>query len=399
MDLPFQIPNIATVSFLKDHWNDDPTMLLLQSVRFPEVDMAWVAQQIKGRRKAKEKIPSWYQNENIIYPPTISMEQCSSEHTARYKAALCKGYSLLDLTGGFGIDTAFMAANFVKVTYVERSNELASIAAYNFNLLGLSKIDVVSRDSVELLYAQDEVDWLFIDPARRKENQQKAVLLEDCEPDVLKHQAQLLVKASNVLIKLSPLFDVVELSRLFPNAVAIHIVSVDNECKELLLHLDRESHTSTAIVCANILKGGELQQFSFLLCDEGLMSVPISSEVQSYLYEPNASIQKSGGIKNFASAFGLQMLHQNTRLYTSDNRIEDFQGRRFKVESVFGFSKQELKTNLSGISKANITIRNFPLSMVDLRKKLGLQEGGDVYLFATTLSSGKKVLIRCCKDS
>ncbi len=399
INMVFALPNKPTIMFLREHWDDDPATLLLQSARYPDVDMVWVAQQIKGRKKAKEKIPSWYENEEVVYPPAISMEQCSSEATARYKAGLCLGNSLLDLTGGLGVDTAFMSQKFAHTIYIERNTELAVIAFYNFKQLGLSAINIEVKDSLEELYDTTEVDWLYIDPARRKNNQQKAVLLSDCEPNILEHQAQLLKKAKNVLVKLSPLFDVTELSRLFPNAVAIHIISVDNECKELLLHLDRGEHDSPDIVCVNILKSGEQQRFSFKLSNEAQTNADFTPNPLLYLYEPNASIQKSGGIKSFANAYGLQMLHPNTRLYTSNNRVENFQGRSFVVESVFGLSKQELKQNLGTIKKANITTRNFPLTVVEFRKKLGLQDGGDVYLFATTLLSGKKVLVRCCKDS
>lgn len=399
MNTVFNLPNKSTIEFLKEHWDKNPTVLLLQSARYPDVDMAWIAQQITGRKKAKEKIPTWYQKENLLYPPVISMEQCSSESTAKYKAELCSGNSLLDLTGGFGVDTAFMSEKFISTTYIERNVELAKITAYNFKQLGLSNINVEQGNSIDILYSSQEVDWLYIDPARRKLSQQKALLLSDCEPNILEHQEQLLKKAKNVLIKLSPLFDITELSRLFSNAASIHIISVDNECKELLLYLNREENNSLDIICVNIPKTGERQQFSFKFSDEAQASADFTSGILKYLYEPNASIQKSGGVKSFADSFSLQMVHPNTRLYTSCQHINNFQGRSFVVESVFGFSKQELKSNLADVKKANITIRNFPLSVAELRKKLGLQDGGDVYLFATTLISGKKVLIRCRKDS
>ncbi len=399
MSTMLTLPNEPTIAFLHNHWDADPATLLLQSARYADVDMAWVAQQVKGRRKAKEKIPSWYTNNEVVYPPAISMEQCSSEATATYKAELCFGSSLLDLTGGLGVDTAFMSQKFASTIYVERNAALAAIASYNFKQLGLSGISINVRDSLEELYDAKEVDWLYVDPARRKENLQKAVLLSDCEPNVLEHRAQLLKKAKNVLVKLSPLFDVTELSRLFPNAAAIHIVSIDNECKELLLRLNREEYGSLDVCCVNMLKSGEQQQFLFRLLNEAQISVTFASNPLQYLYEPNAAIQKSGGIKSFANAYSLQMLHPNTRLCTSNNRVEHFQGRSFVVEAVFGLSKQELKQNLAAIKQANITVRNFPLTVAELRKKLGLQDGGDVYLFATTLLSGKKVLIRCRKDS
>ena len=398
MDAMFILPSEATVTFLKKHWNDDSTTLLLQSARYPDVDMVWIAQQLKGRQKAKEKIPSWYTNEEIVYPPAISMEQCSSEMTASYKAELCSGGSLLDLTGGLGVDAAFMSQRFVSAMYVERNADLAAIASYNFKQLRLSNISVEVEDSAKVLYSPQEVDWLYIDPARRKENRQKAVLLSDCEPNILEHQEQLLIKAKNVLVKLSPLFDITELSRLFPNAVAIYIVSVDNECKEILLHLGRGKCICPTAMCVNIVKAGGRQQFSFKLLDEGQVNANFTSTPLTYLYEPNASIQKSGGIKSFAAEYGLQMLHPNTRLYTSANRVDDFQGRSFTVEAVFGFSKQELKQNLASVKKANITVRNFPLTVAELRKKLGLQDGGDVYLFATTLLSGRRILVKCRKD-
>lgn len=399
MSTVFTPPNKPTADFLKAHWNDEPTTLLLQSARYPDVDMVWVAQQANGRKKAKEKIPSWYEHEEIVYPAALSMEQCSSEQTARYKSELCFGGTLVDLTGGLGVDTAFMSERFARTIYVERNAALAAVASYNFGQLGLSAIAAEVKDAIDVLYSPEEVDWLYIDPARRKGNRQKAVLLSDCEPNLLEYREQLLKKAKHVLVKLSPLFDVTELSRLFLQATEVHIVSVANECKELLLRLSREVCESPTVVCVNITKSGRRQQFAFRLSDEAKASADIAPGVLEYVYEPNASIQKSGGVKSFANSYNLQMLHPNTRLYTSSERIANFQGRRFVVEAVFGLSKPELKQHLSDVKKANITARNFPLTVAELRKKLGLQDGGAVYLFATTLSSGKKAIIRCCKDS
>ena len=391
--------NSATLRFLNEHWDDDAATLALKAASYPDVDMLWVARQVKGRQKAKVKIPTWYANRRLCYPSSISMEQCSSEYTARYKAELCKGTALLDLTGGFGVDTAFMSAHFTSTTYVEQNAELAAIACHNFAELRLDNIEVKTGNGIEYLSnVPNKVDWIYIDPARRKVNQRKAVLLSDCEPDIIAYKDLLLAKCDNLLAKLSPLFDIAELLRFFPDAAEIHVVSVDNECKELLLLLDGERHSSPQIFCVNSQRGGERQRFSFYLSDEQQLTLPIAAGNFSYLYEPNASIQKSGGFKSLAHAYNLTQVHANSKLFVSENHVNDFPGRTFVIEAVVGFSKQELKQGLRGVDKANITVRNFPLTVAELRKKLGLKDGGGVYLFATTLADGKKVLIRCRKD-
>lgn len=391
-------PNKATQQFLQAHWHDEPAKLALQANRYPNVSMAWVVQQVQGRRKAKAKLPTWYANERIVYPPSLAMEQCSSEATAAYKARICGGECLVDLTGGLGVDTAFMSASFNRTVYVERNEQLAAVAKHNFGVLGLA-IEVHMGDGVELLKGLEGVNCLYLDPARRKGANQKAVLLTDCEPNILELKELLTKKSKRVLVKLSPLFDIAELLRFFPNAYQVHIVAVANECKELLLLLDSEGVHEPEIVCVNLQKDGSEQLFRFRYRQEATLPYNLTDEPLAYLYEPNASIQKSGGIRSYAKTVDAAMLHPNSRLLTSENKIADFQGRIFKVETTFGFSKAELKQQLGDIKQANITVRNFPLSVEELRKKLGLKDGGDTYLFATTLASGKKALVRCRKDS
>ncbi len=392
-------PNEATLTFLHKHWDDDPAALALMASRYPDVNMLWVAQQVRGRQKAKEKLPTWYANKHLVYPPSLSMEQCSSEVAAVYKAELCKGSTLLDVTGGFGVDTAFMSAGFERSVYVERNAELAAIVKHNFYALGLNSIEVQTGDALDFISQPEELDCLYIDPARRKPDAHKAVLLSDCEPDIVALKPRLLSKAKRVIVKLSPLFDITELLRFFPQAESVHVVAVDNECKELLLVLDREQHTPPDIVCVNILKTGSRQLFPFKMEEEQALAFNVVDAPLAYLYEPNAAVQKSGGFKSCAACFGLQLMHPNSRLYTSAKRVDNFVGRKFKVNSIIPFSKQGLKDGLRDIEKANITVRNFPMTVAELRKKLKLQEGGEVYLFATTLSNEQRVLIRCCKDT
>lgn len=389
--------DIATIQFIKEHLNDDPIRLALQAKKFPEVDMSVAITQIAGRKIAADKIPSWNLIDELVFPSHLSMEQCSSEATANYKASLMKGYSFADLTAGFGIDCAFISKNFKKGTYLERQNELCAIAHNNYPLLGLHHVDIVHGDGVEYLNDMDEVDWIFLDPARRDKQGGKTVAIQDCEPNVGELWKLMLHKSAKVMIKLSPMLDVTLALNALSFVSEVHIVSVANECKELLIILDREAvMDEVTFHCVNLLKVGKPQFYSFTKCEEQ-NECEYAHEMGCYLYEPNASILKAGAYRSVANRYKLKKLHPNSHLYTSDNFVDEFPGRKFCSESVFGLGKKELKSNLKEIKKANITIRNFPSSVDELRKRIKLGDGGELFLFATTLVDEQKVLIKCTK--
>lgn len=383
--------------FVREHQNDDIRTLALQAKKYPDVDMSVAINQIAGRKAAGHKIPTWYANENIIYPVHLSLEQCSSEITATYKASLVTGNTLVDLTGGFGIDCAFMFTRFRTVTYIEQQEELCEIASHNFAVLGLNHITVKHQNAVDALNEMDPVDCLFVDPARRNEHGGKTVLVSDCEPDVAALQHLLLNKAKRVMIKLSPMLDLSLALHSLPCTCEVHVVSVQNECKELLLVLERSDtkieSKEIPIHCINFTNNG-IQKFTFTQVQEASTIVQYTNEVGSYLYEPNASLLKAGAFRSTASRFGLKKLHPNSHLYTSDQWIAEFPGRCFKVEAVGSVKDKAL---LAGVSQANFTVRNFPMSVAELRKRTRLEDGGETYFFATTLNNEKRVLIRCRK--
>ena len=386
-----------TLRFIEENARADVRSLALQAKKYPQVDMAMAVVQIAGRQIAEAKVPSWYRTEGLLYPKHLSMEQCSSEATAIYKAGLVEGDSFADLTGGFGIDCSFLSRKFKQADYVERQAELCELAKHNFPLLGLS-IGVHNEDGVEYLKQMQPVDCLFLDPARRDGHGGKTVAIADCEPDVSALEDLLVEKAKKVIVKLSPMLDLSLALKHLKYVREVHIVSVNNECKELLLILKKESASpDITIHCEHIVNASEHQSFSFTQEQERTSDCPLATEVGAYLYEPNASILKAGAYRSLTQTYACKKLHASSHLYTSEQFIEDFPGRRFKVEALSGFGKKELKDFLQGMEKANLTIRNFPSSVADLRKRLKLKEGGEDYVFATTLADESKVMIKCRK--
>jgi hypothetical protein len=384
--------------FVKSHENDDIHTLALQAHRFPDIDFALAIQQIKGRQIAKTKIPEWYKNEDIIYPKHLSLEQSSSEYTARYKASLFSGQSFADITGGMGIDFYYIAQRFSNSTYIEQQEELASIANHNFTVLGLNKATIKNEDGVDYLKTMSTVDLLYIDPARRDDVGKKIFLIEDCTPNILEIETLIEQKSRYAMIKLSPMLDITLASGSLKNISDIHIVSHNNECKELLFIKNNEIKVEqTKLHCVNINKEG-IDIFTFTKEEESNASINYTSQVGKYLYEPNASIMKAGSYKSIIKQFVLNKLHISSHLYTSDTLYDDFHGRIFQVEQVCSFNKNDIKQHLSGIKQANIATRNFPLSVQELRKKLKINDGGSTYIFATTLANDKKVLIICRKS-
>ena len=387
-----------TIRFIEENARADVRSLALQAKKYPKVDMAMAVVQIAGRQIAEAKVPTWYRTEGLLYPKHLSMEQCSSEATAIYKASLMEGETFADLTGGFGIDCSFLSRKFKQADYVERQAELCELAKHNFPLLGLS-IGVHNEDGVEYLEQMQPVDCLFLDPARRDGHGGKTVAISDCEPDVSALEDLLVEKAQTVMIKLSPMLDLSLALKTLKYVREVHIVSVNNECKELLLILQKSSVSSeVAIHCEHIVNA-QHQHYTFTQEQEHTSDCPLATEVDAYLYEPNASILKAGAYRSLTQTYGVKKLHTSSHLYTSSCFIEDFPGRRFQVEAVSGFGKKGLKDFLQGMDKANLTIRNFPSSVAELRKRLKLKEGGEDYLFATTLADESKVLIKCKKHT
>lgn len=381
------------IDFIKEHENDNIRTLALQSGRYPHLDMHHIIEQIAGRQIAKNKIPTWYENDNIIYPKHISLEQCSSQKTAEYKASLCEGSAFVDLTGGMGVDFFFMAQKFKSAVYVEQNEELAKLGKQNFLSLNLNNSTVLKQDSVEYLRAMPDADTIYIDPARRSETGKKTVLIEDCTPNLIEIQDLLNQKAKKVIIKLSPMLDISLALKSLTSISSVHIISVDNECKELLFVKEKGSKT-TDFHCINI-QGNSESIFTFSKTDKQV--TVYANNISNYLYEPNASIMKAGAYQYIDSAFGVEKLHANSHLYTSDGLITNFPGRKFHVNSIFSLNKKDIREHLSPIEQANITVRNFPLTVADLRKKLKIKDGGNSYLFATTTVDEKKVLILCEK--
>jgi len=389
--------NEETKRFITEHEQDNVHNLSLQSSHYKNIDIDFAIRQIVGKQKIRSKVPRFYNEKDILYPKQLSLEQSSSETTARYKASLCQGNTLVDLTGGFGVDCCFMAKRFKKAVYVERQEELCELARHNFKVLGENHIEVIHTETIDYLTEMNHAEWVFIDPARRSSAGKKVVFLSDCEPDVTTIISNILEKADNVMIKLSPMMDVTAAVRELPQTKEIHIVAVENECKEILLILGHTTEESMHIHTINFGKNNKSQVFDFNQEKEVNISVSYTSKVGKYLYEPNAAVMKSGAFKLIGNRFGLQKLHINTHLYTSDELTFDFPGRIFEVLSVWENSKKELKMNLLHLPKANLTTRNYPLSVDDLRKKLKIKDGGDSYLFACTLADEKKVIIECRK--
>lgn len=491
-----EIMNQATLDFIRQHQDDDVRQLAFLGSKYPEVDMPFALDQIRGRKMARVKLPRWASIDGIIYPTHISMEQCSSEQTALYKAELaarllglspsssengeekekesenasnlhlseicefaakgavdsefakneatCKKQQILteseenvneikeephegdfseetgfvDLTGGFGVDFSYIASRLgVKSMYVERQAHLCEAAKENFGRLGLKNAIVKNGDGIEVLHSfaskkeaaasdslgitEDQsqsllktnlgLKLIFIDPARRDDAGNKVVSLKDCTPDVTLLQEEMLSKADYVIIKLSPMLDWHRAISELSHVREVHIISVNNECKELLLVLSARNMGNLRIYCVN-----DAQSF---VCDEldmessSVKIAPSTLEEMQYLYEPNASLMKAGCFGVLSGRYDARMLSKNSHLFVSLEPIEAFPGRSFRIIAVSSFNKKELKRHLSGITKANIATRNFPLSVAELRKRLKLKDGGETYIFATTLSDESHVLV------
>ena len=454
--------NQATQDFIRQHQDEDVRQLAFLGSKNPEVDMPFALDQIRGRKMARAKLPRWANIDGIIYPPHISMEQCSSESTALYKAELAarllglpasssssssfsfssenekeseKEIGFVDLTGGFGVDFSYIAARLgMKSMYVERQAHLCDAAKENFEHLGLKNAIVKNGDGIEVLHsfhskkkdaasADDSsgitydqprsllktnvgLKIIFIDPARRDDAGNKVVSLKDCTPDVTVLQEEMLSKADYVIIKLSPMLDWHRAISELSHVREVHIISVNNECKELLLVLSARNMGEMEASSADgeVKHAGNLRIYcindaqSFVCEDLDMESssvkiAPSTLEEMQYLYEPNASLMKAGCFGVLSERYDARMLSKNSHLFVSREPIAAFPGRSFRIIAVSSFNKKELKRHLSGITKANIATRNFPLSVAELRKRLKLKDGGETYIFATTLSDESHVLV------
>ena len=379
--------NQKTLDFIREHIDDDVKLLALQGCKEPDMDMVYVLHQIAGHQKAKTKIPSWAAMDGLVYPPHLAMEQCSSEATARYKAHIAgKGQFFVDLTAGFGVDMAFISQGFKRAVHVERQEQLCAISSHNYKLLGLNHIEVTCGNGESYLHTMPHTDLIYIDPARRDEHGARTYSIADCTPNVLELLDEMLEKADRLMIKLSPMLD-------WRKAVAdvkfvreVHIVSVDNECKELLLVVSRQEEP-LKVFCVN-----NNEVFIYDLQEQGQCAMPLP-ESFCFLYEPNASVMKAGCFDLIAKRFGTVQLDKNSHLFVSETEADAFPGRHFIIEKMVSMNKRELKMALDGIDRANIAVRNFPMSVAELRKRLKLKDGGEVYIFATTVSIDRKSVV------
>jgi len=383
--------NEATLEQIRRHRRDDVRQLALKGMD------PLVVQQIAGWQVARTKVPSWAEVEGLHYPRHLSLEQCSSEQTARYKASLLSpGDTFVDLTGGFGVDFFFMSQPFQRRVYVEQQQELCDIARHNFDLLN-HPCTVVCGSATEYLQQMPHASAIYIDPARRDAHGARTYSISDCTPNVLELQELLVKKADRVIIKLSPMLDWHKAASDLQHISAIHIVSVQNECKELLLVLADGAMSEAPVVCINLLADGTHQRFEYNPATNA-QSANVNAKVNAtYLYEPNASIMKAGCFDEIGNFYQICKLSANSHLYVSDHEVKDFPGRGFQILSIPSMNKRELKEALRDIDRANITVRNFPMSAEALRKRLRLKDGGDLYIFATTVGDGSHQLFICRK--
>lgn len=387
----FDLLNIDVQNFINDQLHQNITKLALQKNPFPNIEWMTILEQIESKAKAKEKLPSWFSAKNIIYPPKISIEQTSSEATATYKSNLISGTSLIDLTGGFGVDDFYFAKQFKKVVHCEINPDLSAITAHNFKQLQALNIECKTGDSQDIISSIDQTwDWMYIDPSRRSESKGKVFMLKDCLPNVPENIDLYFSKSKSILLKTAPLLDLTAGLSELKNVKTIHIIALNNEVKELLWELHKDYSGSVSIKTVNILKNKE-EKFDLPEND----SLPTYGLPQDYLYEPNSAIMKSGGFDAISSFFKLNKLHTHSHLYTHAELI-DFPGRRFRINKQLNYNKLEIKNNLVH-QKVNITTRNFPETVENIRKKWKIKEGGNTYCFFTTNMNNDKIILICSK--
>ena len=434
------IMNDETREFVAMHRNEDVRELALKAKRVERLDLPSALDQIAGWQIARKKLPQWASCEGIVYPPHISMEQCSSQFTAQYKSEIAQTLlapaatmrarvsdsgesdnqttksapqlsdspesdtlvarsSMVDLTGGFGVDFSYLARGFSQATYVERQRHLCDLAEHNMAALGLDQARIVCGDGVEYLRQMGPVDFIYLDPARRDEHGSRTYAIEDCTPNVFELRDLLLVKSQYTLVKLSPMLDWRKAVADFDGAVReVHIVATGNECKELLLVLGQQVHEEPSAPRVFCVNDNQRIDYDSAAYTQGLRigGKPLP-EAKNYLYEPNASIMKAGCFDLVEERFGVTQVGPSSHLFVSATPVADFPGRGFAIEAIGGMNKKDIKRLLNGTKQANIAVRNFPLTAPQLRKKLKLADGGPVYLFGTTMQGCDHVLLRTSK--
>ena len=391
MDSSLLHPEIQ--KFITVNIGADSSKLALQKNPFPDVNWIAILNQIAAKTKAKDKLPTFFRAENIIYPSKISVEQTSSEKTASYKASLVSGDTIIDLTGGFGVDDLFFSKVMKKVIHCEIDEELSMLVQHNFEVLGIQNMQSELGDSYTYLNKKEsKFDWIYIDPSRRNDTKGKVFMFKDCLPNVPELLSFYFTKSDNILIKTAPILDISAGLLELSNVKCIHIVAVDNEVKELIWELSKSFIGNIAVKTVNITKD-KREEFSFELNSNN--QFPNYDLPKKYLYEPNSAIMKSGGFDEIGIQYHLDKLHQHSHLYTSDEKI-DFPGRTFEVQEALSYAKSEMKSFLEN-KKANVTTRNFPYSVEEIRKKWKIKEGGNLYCFFTTDMNNHKIVLICTK--
>lgn len=421
-----------TLCYARQHRDEDPRALALKAKVPAGVNLTEALQQIAGWQTARHKLPAWAACDGIVYPPHLAMEQCSSEQTARYKAGVvarllgnkAKDSTLYDLTGGFGVDFSFLAPLFGRAVYVEQQAPLVEVAHHNFSTLALNNVEARCGNALETLHDIGHATMIFLDPARRDSSGARTYALTDCTPDVLAMKEELFAKADFLMLKLSPMLDWRAVVQQLGCVSELHIVSVKNECKELLVVVAPEApllspqkgedvspqseDNALTVYCIN-----DDQQFIFssssfhIVATEessplwgdkrGAFSVDNKGALGAFLLVPNASIMKAGCFPELARRYGVSPISANSHLFISPHSIEDFPGRQFEITAISSMNKRELRTTFSGISQANVAVRNFPMSAEQLRNRLRLRDGGNLYVFATTQEDGQHILFLCKK--
>lgn len=380
-------------TFIRENENADPFELSLKYKTLFDLPVELIANQITARKKAKTKLPEWYETEGIILPPLLSMEQCSSEITAKNKASIVSGKSLIDLTGGAGVDSYYLSKAFDQVIYVEQNPKLCQLATHNFKLLRADNILVIKDQAEKFINTYNKkADAIYIDPARRDENKNKVYQWSDCQPDLPTLQKKLFEIAPKILAKASPMLDIKASLKELDKVSEVYIVSVKNECKEVL-YLQTADLSDTPKIITQDFHMGEENKFEFTSAEE-VNARASFREPLNFLYEPNAAVLKAGAFNILCERFKVFKLHLHSHLYTSEKLISSFPGRMFSIKAISTLNKKALLKNLPK-QKANITVRNFPQDVAAIRKKTGIKPGGEVYLFGTTLADGKKVILVC----
>lgn len=393
--------NKSTQEFIQQHINDDVLQLGLQRTKYPDVDYSLAIRQISGRQKLKKKVPQFYDHPEIFFPVQLSVEQASSEITAKYKSELVSGRTFVDLTGGFGVDFFFLSKKFENGIYVERDKQLCELAMHNFKALGINRFEVCHQKAEDFISIMPQVDLIYLDPHRRNDSGKKTVCISDCEPDVSVLIKNMQSKSCEIMIKLSPMLDIRQAINDIPQTSEIHVLAVENECKEILLILKKQiqkeekvaEKKEVIIKTLNFIKKVNRQQFDFQIDEEAICEATYTASPLQYLYEPNAAIMKSGAFKSICARFGLKKFHPNTHLYTDNTLKADFPGRIFSVCYIAGNTKEDFKSLKLRFPKANISVRNYPLSVEEYKKKSGIKDGGDDYIFAFKVNDGNLINI------